>query len=142
MIPKHSKHFLNKVVIQEAIEVSDNFGGFNTTYANAKEVFGYIYNKSKSVLDSAGQSIWSEEKRCAIRLINIKIGDRLIYDNKIYTIDDIKETYKGTQIDLGLEFVGFVKFSLIVDRYIARVINDNGQLKLNKNQIIQRLLKI
>lgn len=107
MTSKHSKHFLDKVIIQEAIEVSDNFGGFNTTYSNLKEVYGYIYDKSKSILDSSGQNIISKQKRCGLRAISIKQGDRLVYKNEIYTIIEIKETYKGTQIDLGLDFVGF-----------------------------------
>lgn len=107
MKPINSKHYLHKIVIEEAIQTSDNFGGFNTVYQNAKELFGHIYDKSSSVLDSSGQNIWEHTKRCILRKIDIKVGDRLTYKNEIYTIVDFKETYKGTQIDLILNFVGF-----------------------------------
>ena len=127
--PVHSKLLNKKAIIQEAVSVVDEYGSPQTTYSNKASIFCYVYEKSSSLLDTVGQRQYESKKRLVCRKFSIKETDRVLIENEIYSIDEIKENYKRTQLELTLSFVGFDKVSEIIDNFKVRVINKGGTVE-------------
>ncbi len=97
-----SKHFNRKIDIQRAVNTPDGYGGSNTSYNVLKTVYGFIYDQAVKEENTVGQLKYTFQKKAVIRNTEIKRGDRAVINGTIYTIEDWKVNYKGTQIELLL----------------------------------------
>ena len=127
--PIHSKLLNKKAVIQEAVSDVDDYGSPQTTYSKKASIFCYVYEKSSSILDTVGQRQYESKKHLVCRKFPVKETDRVLIGDEIYSIEEVKENYKRTQLELTLSFVGFDKVSEIIDNFRVRVINKGGTVE-------------
>lgn len=102
-----AKYFRHKIEIQKSLQTADGYGGFTTTFECIKQVYAYIFDKTRSVLDSAGQRIVQKNKAVVIRDTEIKNNYRIAICGEVYNIESQETNIKGTQIELTLNHVGF-----------------------------------
>lgn len=132
MKPVNAKQLNRVVTLQKAVNKPDGYGGFTTSYEDVKTLYVHLFDKNTKGLDSTGQWIWTNEKRLITRYTNVEQGNRFVIGNEVYSVKSWKHTYKQTQIEVALEFVGFNQITEIVQGFRTRVINNSGTFEAAK----------
>ena len=99
----NAKQLNRLATIQKAINTPNIYGGFDTTFEDVCEIYVYLSDKKFSVLNSAGQRIFTKQKKIIARFVEIETGSRIVIDGKIYSVLSWSESYKGTQIEIMIQ---------------------------------------
>lgn len=92
------------IKIQEPVRVSDGSGGYDTTYVDViSKTYAKVVEDRSSSQVVADQDNINNSVHFKIRyrpVLFLKIGNRLIWRNFIFTINNIKIDYLRTEIDI------------------------------------------